>query len=151
MIKTIQDISRAMQEIDFCTLATRTAGGSIGSRPMSNNRRVDYDGDSWFFTYEDRQMIRDIEQNPNIGVTYMSNPGMLGLLGKPGIFIHVEARATLIRDKSAFAVHWERSLNRWFGQGVETPGLIMILATAHRIHYWDGMSEGEVELARAFA
>jgi len=151
MIRSIQDISEAMKDIDFCTLSTRTADGSIGARPMSNNRSVDYVGDSWFFTYENRQMVRDIEQNANIGVTYMSNPGMLGLLAKPGIFIHVEARATLVKDQRVFEAHWDRGLNRWFKQGIDTPGVVMIQATARRIHYWDGTDEGEVELAGAFA
>lgn len=151
MTKTLNDISEAMRSIDFCTLSTRTPDGSIGARPMSSNRNVDYDGDSWFFTYDDRQMIEDIERDANVGVTYMSSPGMLELLGKPGMFIHVEGRARLIRDKEAFLDRWHKSLNRWFKQGVDTPGLIMIHVNARRVHYWDGMEEGEVELALANA
>jgi general stress protein 26 len=151
MTKSLQDVSDAMREIDFCTLATRTADGSIGSRPMSNNRNVDYEGDAWFFTYENRQMIRDIEQNPNVGVTYMDSPGAMGLFGKPGMFIHVEGHAKLIADKAAFKAHWEPALDRWFKEGVDTPGLMLIQVTARRIHYWDGMDEGEVELEHATA
>ena len=149
MTKSLKDISDAMREIDFCTLATRTADGSICSRPMSNNRQVEFEGDAWFFTYDNRQMIRDIEQNPNVGVTYMGNPGVMGLFGKPGMFIHVEGLAQLIADKSAFKAHWEPALDRWFEQGVDTPGLVMIQVTSRRIHYWDGVDEGEVELEQA--
>jgi len=151
MTKTLRDISEAMRDIDFCTLATRTADGSIGSRPMSNNRNVDYMGDAWFFTYENRQMIRDIEQNPNVGVTYMGDPGVMGLFGKPGLFIHVEGSAKLVIERAAFQAHWEEGLNRWFKHGPDTPGLVMIQVTARRIHYWDGMDEGEVELEYAAA
>jgi len=151
MTKTLRDISEAMRDIDFCTLATRTADGSIGSRPMSNNRNVDFRGDAWFFTYENRQMIRDIEQNPNVGVSYMGNPGVMGLFGKPGMFIHVEGSAKLILERAAFHAHWEEGLNRWFKQGPDTPGLVMIQVTARRIHYWDGVDEGEVELEHAAA
>lgn len=151
LTKSLKDVSEAMREIDFCTLATRTADGSIGSRPMSNNRNVDYEGDAWFFTYENRQMIRDIEQNPNVGVTYMGSPGVTGLFGNPGMFIHVEGHAKLIADKAAFKAHWETALDRWFKEGVETPGLILIQVKARRIHYWDGLDEGEVELEHAAA
>ncbi|MFT4027670.1 MAG: hypothetical protein QM676_12825 [Novosphingobium sp.] len=42
MAKTLADISGAMRDIDFCTLSARTADGSIGARPMSNNREVDF-------------------------------------------------------------------------------------------------------------
>lgn len=151
LTKSLKDVSEAMREIDFCTLATRTADGSIGSRPMSNNRNVDYEGDAWFLTYENRQMIRDIEQNPNVGVTYMGSPGVTGLFGNPGMFIHVEGHAKLIADKAAFKAHWETALDRWFQQGIDTPGLMLIQVTARRIHYWDGLDEGEVELEHAAA
>lgn len=151
MTKSLDDISEAMRDIDFCTLATLASDGSIAARPMSNNRSVAYDGRSWFFTYEDRQMIKDIEQKPNVGLTYMGKPGVMGLLGKPGMFIHVEGSARLVRDKSAFTEHWDASLDRWFEQGVDTPGLIMIEVAARRIHYWDGMDEGEVSITNTQA
>ena len=146
MTKTMHDISEAMRDIDFCTLATHTAGGSIGARPMSNNRNVDYDGDSWFFTYENRQMVNDIGGDPNVGVTYLGSAGLKGILGAPGAFFHVVGRATIIKDRSKFAEHWDKSLDRWFPQGPDTPGTVMIQVTAQRIHYWDGEEDGEVKV-----
>jgi general stress protein 26 len=143
---TLADISEAMRDIDFCTLATHTANGAIGARPMSNNRNVDFDGDSRFFTYEDRQMIADIGGDPNVGVTYMGSAGIKGILGAPGAFFHVVGTATVVRDKAAFAEHWDKSLDRWFPQGVDTTGTVMIEVKAQRLHYWDGEEEGEVKV-----
>lgn len=151
MPKTLHDISEAMRDIDFCTLATHSGDGSIGGRPMSNNRNVDYTGDSWFFTYADRLMVRDIERDANVGLSYLGSAGLLGIVGKPGLFIHVEGRAAVIRDKARFAEHWDKSLDRWFPQGPDTPGTVLIQVTARRIHYWDGEEEGEVALERAGA
>ena len=34
----------------------------------------------------------------------------------------------------------------WFKDGIDTPGLVLIEVAAKRIHYWDGMDEGEVKL-----
>jgi general stress protein 26 len=145
MAKTLSDISEAMRDIDFCVLSARTADGSIGARPMSNNREVDFTGDSWFFSYDDARMIDDIQRDASIGLAYQGKPGLVGgVVGKPGIFIAVESEARLIRDKAQFAAHWDKSLDRWFPRGVDTPGLIMIQARAKRIHYWDGNQEGEV-------
>lgn len=146
MDKTLAGISEAMRDIDFCTLATHSGDGSISARPMSNNRNVEFDGDSRFFTYDDRLMVRDIEQDPNVGVTYLGSAGVMGIVGKPGMFIHVEGRAKLVRDRASFAEHWDKELDRWFPQGPDTPGAIMIEVTAHRIHFWDGEQEGEVAL-----
>ncbi|MBG20920.1 MAG: hypothetical protein CML31_13355 [Rhizobiales bacterium] len=52
----------------------------------------------------------------------------------------------MIRDKAQFAAHWYKALDRWFEQGVDTPGLVMIRVNSKRIHYWDGMDSGEVVL-----
>ena len=146
MTKTLSDISEDMKQIDFCTLATHAPNGTIGARPMSNNREVDYDGDSYFFTYQDRQMVSDIERDANVAMTYLGSAGLKGILGAPGQFIHVEGKASIIRDKARFEEHWDKSLDRWFPQGTDTPGLTMIKVSATRIHYWDGEDEGEVTL-----
>ena len=61
-------IAEQMKDIDFVMLATHTKDGQIGHRPMSNNREVDYDGDSYYFTWDDCLMVKDIEKNPKVGL-----------------------------------------------------------------------------------
>ena len=139
----LEDISEKMRDIDFAVLTTRTEGGALSARPMSNNRQVEYDGDSYFFTCDHHRSVADIESDPNVGVSYQSKSGVLGM--KP-FFITIEARAELIRDKSAFAEHWTKDLDAWFKEGIDTPGLVLIKAVAERLHYWDGYDEGEIKL-----
>ena len=139
----LKELSKKMRSIDFTMLTTRTASGALTSRPMSNNGDVDYDGDSWFFTTEDAGMVADIMGDPIVGLTLT---GDKGLLGKPGIFIAIEARAELIRDKAQFVAHWTKDLDRWFPQGADSPNLVLIKAHASRIAYWDGEDEGELTL-----
>jgi len=139
----LKELSKKMRSIDFTMLTTRTEGGVLASRPMSNNGEVDYEGDSWFFTSDDTRMVSDIAADPIVGLTLT---GDKGLLGKPGIFIAIEARAELIRDKAQFETHWTKGLDRWFPQGVDTPGLVLIKAHASRISYWDGEDEGQLTL-----
>jgi len=141
MTKTLSEIAEAMRDIDFTMLSTRTEDGSIAARPMSNNRDVDYDGDSWFFTFEDTRTVHDIGRDANVG---LSLQGKASLLGKPPIFIAAEGKAEIIKNKAAFEEHWNPDLERWFKQGVDTPGLALIKVHADRIHYWDGEDEGEV-------
>jgi general stress protein 26 len=140
---TLQDVSAKMRKIDFAVLFTRGPNDYPAGRPMSNNGDVEYDGDSWFFTTEDTRTVTDIQRDPKVGLSYR---GETGLLGKPPIFIAIEAEAELIRDKAAFERHWAKGLDRWFEQGVDTPGLVLVKAHARRIHWWDGMSEGELSV-----
>lgn len=146
MTKSLQDISEAMKDIDFCMLVTRSPDGSLGGRPMSNNREVTYEGTSWFFTLDESQMVEDIANDGSVGVTYQGRAGLKGLLGAPGLFINVQGQARLSRDKEKFAEHWNSDLDAWFKQGIDTPGLVLIEVAARRIHYWDGHEEGEVKV-----
>jgi general stress protein 26 len=138
---TLSDLSKRMREIDFAMLSTRAEGGEIAARPMSNHGDVAYEGDSYFFTWERARTERDIERDPQVGLSFA---GPKGLLGKPPLFISVEGKAELIREKSAFQEHWTKDLEIWFKEGVDTPGLVLIKVHASRIHYWDGTDEGEV-------
>ena len=146
MTKTLADISEAMKDIDFCMLVTRAEDGSMGGRPMSNNREVEYEGTSVFFTCDHHRSVADIARDPSVGLSYQGKAGLLGVVGKPGMFIHVEGEAKLVHDKARFAEHWRKELEMWFKDGIDTPGLVLIEVEAKRIHYWDGMGEGEVKL-----
>ena len=89
---TLADISEKMRDIDFAILSTRTDNGALAGRPMSNNREVDFDGDSYFFTCEDTRIVADIRRDPQVGLAYQSKSGILGM--KP-FFLTVEGRADL--------------------------------------------------------
>ena len=142
---SLSDISEKMRDIDFTVLSTRTEGGALAGRPMSNNREVDYDGDSYFFTCDETRLVADIMRDPNVGLAYQAKSGMLHM--KP-FFVTVEGRAEAIKDKGRFEEHWHKELDAWFKQGVDTPGLTLIKVHAKRLHYWDGFDSGELDLSR---
>lgn len=143
MPKPLSYIAEHMRDIDFAMFSTHAANGMIASRPMSNNREVDYDGTSWFFTDENAHMVREIIGNSRVGLSYQ---GKTGLLGFRPLFVAVAGRAELIRDRAQFAAHWTSDLRHWWPNGVDTPGLVMIKVTGERLHYWEGESEGEILL-----
>ena len=147
--RTLAELSEKMRDIDFCMLSTRTSGGAVASRPMSNNREVSYDGDSWFFTCDHTRTVADIAADPNVGLSFQ---GKAGIIGQRPFFLAIEGRAELIRDKGQFQAHWTNGLDMWFEQGIDTPGLLLIKVRGERAHYWDGMDEGEMLLEKsAFA
>lgn len=139
--RTIGDLAKAMGKIDFAMLTTRTEGGQLATRPMSNNADVEWDGDSYYFTYDDTRTVSDIERDPHVALSFQ---GRAGILGAPPLFVAVEGEAGIIRDKATFADHWTSDLERWFPDGIDTPGMALIKVAAVRVHYWDGEEEGEV-------
>ncbi|AJR24472.1 pyridoxamine 5'-phosphate oxidase [Sphingobium fuliginis] len=140
---TLDSLAEKMKDIDFAMLSTHADGGQIGARPMSNNQDVAYGGDSFYFTTEDTLMVKDIERDPRVGLSFQ---GRTGLLKQNPLFIAVEGRADLIRDRDAFRAHWNSQLQDWFEEGPDTPGLVMIKVQAQRAHIWDGENEAELEL-----
>ena len=140
---TLEEISEKMRDIDFAVLSTKTDGGEVAGRPMSNNREVEFDGDSFFFTMNSTRTVQDIRRDPKVGLAYQGKSGMLGM--RP-FFLVVEGHAELIQDKEQFAEHWTKDLDAWFEQGVDTPGLTLLKVVAERLHYWDGGEEGELVL-----
>lgn len=142
--KTLKDLAKQMRDIDIAVLSTHSEGGQIAGRPMSNNRDVEYDGDSYYFTLAETRTAHDIARDPKVALAFQ---GRSGLLGQRPLFVAVEGEAELIRDKDQFKAHWTRDLDLWFKDGIDTPGLVLIKVHATRIHYWDGMDEGEIALS----
>ena len=148
MTRTLAELAEIMKDIDFAMLSTHTQNGAIASRPMSNNRQVEYDGDNWFFACEDTRLIDDIRANPDVGLGFQ---GKAGLLGMRPLFVSIEGKAELIKDKVQFEAHWTKDLELWFKEGVDTPGLTLIKVHGIRAHYWDGEDQGEIVLDRVSA
>ncbi|MBP1849328.1 pyridoxamine 5'-phosphate oxidase family protein [Rhizobium halophytocola] len=145
---TIEELSKKLGKIDFCMFNTHSGSGRIETRPMSNNGDVEYDGDSWFFSFENTRKVSDINHNSGVTLTFTAPPS---LLGKPGIFIAVEGEGRVIRDKTQFAEHWAKDLDRWFPEGIDTPGIVLIKVSARTIQHWDGEENGRINMPRADA
>ncbi|PYB73379.1 pyridoxamine 5'-phosphate oxidase family protein [Rhizobium wuzhouense] len=143
MTLTLPELAHKMKKIDFCMMLTRSADETISARPMSNNGEVDYDGDSYFFSYTDTTKVRELTADPSVSLTFTAPPS---LLGKPGIFVAVKGRASLIADKAVFEAHWSKDLDRWFPDGIDTPGIILIKVHADSITYWDGEDNGTIHV-----
>jgi general stress protein 26 len=129
-----QSIAQKMRNLDIATFTTVTGDGALASRPMSNNGDVEYDGNSYYFTYKQSRLVADIGGNPRVN---------LGFAGSDDLYVAVAGEAELIRDKAQFEAHWVPDLDHWFAQGVDTPGIVLVKVVASRIKYWKGEDQGE--------
>lgn len=110
---------------------------------MSNNGDVEYRGDSYFFAHQNSRKVADLRADPHVTLSYT---GAVGMLGGPPLFVTVEGTAALIEDKNAFADHWTKDLDRYFPEGIDTPGVVMIRVDANLIRYWNGNDEGQIAI-----
>ncbi|MBH8556760.1 pyridoxamine 5'-phosphate oxidase family protein [Hymenobacter negativus] len=134
---TLKAVAAKMAKLDITLLTTHTSRGHLSTRPMSNNGDVEYDGNSYYFTYEGSRTVSDITENPHVS---------LGFSGPDWLYVSVVGTATLIRQKATLEKHWLPELKRWFKDGIDTPGIVLIRVQAKRIKFWHGEEEGELTL-----
>ena len=63
---------------------------------MSNNGEVEYDGDSYYFSWDSARTVSDIARDPNVALSFQ---GSAGLLGKPPLFVAVEGTGRIVRNR----------------------------------------------------
>ena len=131
---SISTLAKKMKNLDFCMMVTQDGHHGYHSRPMSNNGKVEFDGNSWFFTYEDSRKVKHIRNDQKVSLIYQTDKML---------FIECYGYASIITQKSIMAEKWLDELTMWFPQGIETPGICMIKVTATRIQFWDKEEEGE--------
>lgn len=131
---SLETIAKKMRDLDLCMLLTQDGRHAVHARPMSNNGKVDYDGDSWFFTLEDTNKVRQVEASPHATLVFQNGDGL---------FIECYGRATIVRDRATLEEKWVPDLDRWFTKGLDTPGLCLLKISATRVHFWDKEEEGE--------
>jgi general stress protein 26 len=125
-----------MKTLDLCFMATKD-GDALCSRPMSNNAQVEWDGDNWFFSNGDTRKIRQLEADPTVMLDFSGEKDWVSLRGT----------AKLHRDdKALFEKHWSKDIDRWFPDGVDTPGLVLIQVSANEAELFGATGEGIVDL-----
>ena len=135
--KKINEISKLMRKLDICTFTTQSSRGVLNSRPMSNNGDVEYDGNSYFFTYEGSQKIKDIENNPQVSLSFN---------GPKDLYLAITGKAKIIRSRNKMEDHWLPELKQWFEKGLDTPGIVLLHVKASRMQYWQKAKQGEFEI-----
>jgi general stress protein 26 len=135
--KTLKEIATKMANLDIALLTTHTSRGQLSTRPMSNNGDVAYDGNSYYFTFEQSRTVSDITENSQVS---------LGFSGAKGLYVTIVGTGHLIRHKPTMQQHWVPDLDKWFKDGIDTPGVVLVRVEAKRIKYWQGEDEGELQI-----
>jgi general stress protein 26 len=135
----VQKIAALIKEIDFGMLTTLDAEGRLNSRPMSCNKKVEFDGDVWFFTYGESPKVHQIETRPHVNVAF-ADP-------KSQTYVSLSGRAELVRDKAKIEELWEPALKAWFPKGVDEPDIALLKINADQAEYWDAPSSPIAHLA----
>jgi general stress protein 26 len=122
-----REVAELIKDIDICMFVTRS-NGSVRGRPMSNNGKVEFDGDNWFFSYRDSGKVAEIEADPTVELAYIATDR--------GTWVSVEGRAEVVEDDARKRELWEEDLEDWFQGGPDDDRIVLLKVRADRIHAW---------------
>ncbi|MDT5271877.1 MAG: hypothetical protein QOH49_4063 [Acidobacteriota bacterium] len=119
-----------VKALDICMLTTVDEQGDLHSRPMSNNREVEFGGDLWFFTYGSSHKVDEVGRVPKVNASFADIDHQL--------YASLTGRAEVVRDRAKIEELWKPELRAWFPDGVDTPDIALLKVTVERAEYWDG-------------
>ena len=135
-------VAELLKNLDICMLTTQASDGALHGRPMSNNGHVEYDGDSWFFSFGDSRKVREIDADPRTELAFIDTPN--------GTWVNVEGESTVVRDDPERKRElWQDDLERWFTEGPDDPNVVLIKVSARHIDAWSGEAEYSFDVASA--
>ncbi|MBX7513617.1 pyridoxamine 5'-phosphate oxidase family protein [Qipengyuania sp. GH38] len=134
--RSLAQIAEKLKSIDIAMLVTKTgAEGAIAARPMSNNKDVsESDGTTYHFATDDGRIDDDLKRSEECGATYSSGE----------FYCAVQGTGKLHRDRAVLEKHWVEDLEKWFENGLDTDGLVLIEVSPRRIAWWEGREQGEL-------
>jgi general stress protein 26 len=118
-----------VKAVDICMLTTTDENGDPHSRPMSNNREVEFDGDLWFFTYGSSHKMSEVRRMPKVNASFAD-------IGSHR-YASLTGSAELVRDRKKIEELWKPEFRIWFPDGIETPDIALLKVVVEHAEYWD--------------
>ena len=125
----LEKLVKLMKAMDCGMLTTTDSDGSLRSRPMSSNGKVEDSGDIWFFTYGESNKVLEAQENPQVNVSFSDI--------KNQKYVSLSGTAQLVRDKEKIKELWQPELKAWFPEGIDTPDIALLRINAEKAEYWD--------------
>ena len=125
----LSKLREMVKAVDICMLTTVDERGGLHSRPMSNNREVEFDGDLWFFTYGSSHKVDEVGRVPQVNASFADTDAQQ--------YASLTGRAEVVRDRAKIEELWKPHLRAWFPEGVDTPDIALLKVSVERAEYWD--------------
>ena len=127
----VAKVAALVKDARSCMLTTMTGDGRHVSRPMAV-QEVEFDGDLWFFTYDDSEKAAQVQQHPAVNVALADE--------KHSSWTSISGRASVVHDRAKAEELWAKPLEVWFPAGLETTGLALLKVETDSAEYWDASS-----------
>lgn len=132
-------IKELTKDIHIAMLTTVADDGSLHARPMAT-ATADFDGTLWFVTRIESGKVEEIRDDSHVLVSY-EQP-------KDGMYLALQGRAGIVRDRATIKQHWYKGADGWFKEGSDDPAAALIQVKVTGGEYWENSSSGVVRLGK---
>lgn len=126
--QSIQELAKSIEGIRFAMFSTHGADGHIHSRPMTT-QEAEFDGELWFFSSADSQVVREIEANPSVNVAYADED--------KGLWVSLAGKASVLQDLAKQKELYTPMVKAYFPDGYDDPNLCLIQVEVEEAECWD--------------
>lgn len=130
--ESIATVARLIKGIRFAMLTFHNAEGHLHAQPMTTQEQ-DFDGDLWFIASKDSDLVRSLQSNKAVNVSYAQE-------GKG--YVSAYGDAELVEDRAKLDELWSDFYKAYFPEGKEDPNVQLLKVAVHGAHYWE--SDGKV-------
>jgi len=128
-----------IKDIKFAMFTSRQGNGQLRSRPMTTqNGKSEKGGVLWFFMSRSGQPVADLEEHPEVNVTY-ADP-------TKDSYVSVSGAARVVEDLERKTAMWSPFAQAWFPGGPKDPDLALVAVLIAEAEYWDVKSNQAVQL-----
>lgn len=132
VLRKVDELYDLVEDTRVAMLTTRRRDGSLVSRPMAAQRRMD-GAHFWFVTAEGHPKLAEISFDPNVNLAYYKD--------RARQWVSVAGLARVIRDRARIRELYEPSWKAWFPDegeprngGPDDPRMVLVAVEARSAH-----------------
>ena len=133
-LDTLNDL---LKKFRFAMLTTRTTEGDLHAHPLTV-QETESDGDLWFIVGTHASAVENVRLDPKVGLSFSSD----------GLWLSLAGEAEVIDDLEKLKDLWSTSVEAWFPDGPDSPGVTRLKVSALSGEYW-GSAGGWIATAVA--
>ncbi|MDQ1083684.1 MULTISPECIES: pyridoxamine 5'-phosphate oxidase family protein [Microbacterium] len=133
----LEKLNELLKTFRFAMVTTRAEDGALHAHPLTV-QETESDGDLWFIVGTDASAVAHVRRDPKVGLSFSSDSTWLSLAGE----------AEVIDDRAKLKELWSTTVEAWFPDGPESPGVTLLRVNTLSGEYW-GSAGGKIATAIA--
>jgi general stress protein 26 len=134
-----EKLQELVREIEVAMITTVIPDGALHSRPMVTCD-IDEEGEMWFFTMDDSDMVHDLEAEHAVNVSYAEPTKHR--------YVSITGSASVVHNRGKAHELWDASLKPYFPRGLDDPHVVLLRVRIETAEFWDSPSSKVMRVFR---